>query len=638
MPPATWYGRRIQPPLTIQRRMEAARPPRPRRRPRPGTVDRPLDVRLVRVAALVVVPAVLALLFSISATGTLPRPTLEPIFDPGSAAAFAEQLSTEFPSRVPGTEGSGGAALWYSQTVASLGFRTEEDVWSEDLADLGRVELRNVVAVVPGRSEEAVVVVAHRDNAGAAELQGDNASGTAALIELARGFAPSGAAAPPQPQRTLVLVSTDAGAYGGAGARRFAASSEHADRALAVVVLDGIGRRGRPRIAISGDEPRSPARALVSTASARIAERVQVTPAIPSVLTQLVDLAIPFGSGEQAPFLARGIAAITITTEEPGDPEVPAGDTSGSLATERFGQLGRATEALLGSIDISVGSAFRTPDSLFLEGRAASGWAVRLTLVVAVVPFVLGVLDLLARSRRRELPFRPALRALRSRLVFWLYGGVLLALAGLTGILPTGADLALPTHTSVVEDVNVAGLILVGIALVSGWLAGRRHLVPARGATAEERLAGYAVALGWLGVLAVVIALVKPYALVFVLPSLYAWLWLPLHAKVRARGALYVLGLAGPVVTLVVLSAELGLGLVETPLYLAGLATVGYVSVGAVLLAVAWAAPAGQLAALAFGRYAPYAGGAEPPPPGLLRASAARLESVARSRRYARPR
>ncbi|WP_410966378.1 M28 family peptidase, partial [Salmonella sp. SAL4449] len=86
---------------------------------------------------------------------------------------------------------------------------------SEDLADLGTVELRNVFTVVPGRSEETIVVVAHRDNAGTGQPLGDNASGTAALIELARGFAPQEDAPDPLPDRTLVFLSTDAGSYGG---------------------------------------------------------------------------------------------------------------------------------------------------------------------------------------------------------------------------------------------------------------------------------------------------------------------------------------------------------------------------------------------------------------------------------------
>src|SRR5262249_37779503 len=161
--------------------------------------------RLVRVGFLVVVPAVLAFLFSISTTGTLPRSSLEPLFDGDSAATLARSLSVEYPSRVPGSEGADQATRWYEQTVRALGLTTEDDPWSGDLADLGTVRLRNVVTVVPGRSDEAIVVVAHRDNAGTARSFGDNASGTAALVELARGFAPLEAGPAPLPQRTLVL-------------------------------------------------------------------------------------------------------------------------------------------------------------------------------------------------------------------------------------------------------------------------------------------------------------------------------------------------------------------------------------------------------------------------------------------------
>jgi hypothetical protein len=82
---------------------------------------------------------------------------------------------------------------------------------------------------------------------------------------------------------------------------------------------------------------------------------------------------------------------------------------------------------------------------------------------------------------------------------------------------------------------------------------------------------------------------------------------------------LFVLGLAGPVLALLVLANQLGLSVIGAALYLVGLTTVGYVSLGAALLVLAWFASAAQVAALAFGRYAPYAGGATPPHRGLLR-------------------
>ena len=566
-----------------------------------------------------VIPALLALLFSVSTTGTLPRSSLEPLFDAENAATLARSLSVEYPSRVPGSEGARQAARWYAETVGALGRATEEDVWTEELADLGTVELHNVVTIVPGRSEETIVVVAHRDNAGTGQPLGDNASGTAALIELARGFAPQEIGPDPLPQRTLVFVSTDAGSYGGAGAERFAATSPLARSAIAAIVLDGLGGSGRPRLAIAGDEPVSPARALVRTAAARIEEQVGMSPSLPSVATQLVDLGVPFAGGEQGRFLGHEIAAVTLTTSEPSDPAIPAGDPAAVVGVRRLGQLGRATEALVSSLDASLGGAFRTPDSLFFADRAASGWTVRLTLVLAVVPFALGFVDLIVRGRRRRLPFKPALRALRTRLGVAVVGGLLVWLGALGGVFPTGASLPLSPFTDVLDNPPIGGVLALAAAFVLAWLLARRRLVSAEPPTPEERLAGLAVALAAVAVVAIVLAVAKPYALVFVLPSLYAWLLLPVERRLWHRVLLFSAGLVGPIAAIALLGDELGVSVAGAALYALGLVTVGYVSLASVVLALVWLAAAAQVGALAFGRYAPYAGGAEPPPPGALR-------------------
>ena len=616
--------------------MEAARPSERRQRARRGTVDRPLNARLVRVAAIVVAPAVLAILFSISATGTLPRPPLDPVFDGTAAGELATDLSTKHPSRVPGTPEADEAALWYAETLSTLGLSTEEDAWQADIPELGQVGLKNFVTVVPGQSAEAIVVVAHRDNAGVGRASGDNASGTAALIELARGYAPQNAEPAPLPRRTLVLVSTDAGAYGGAGVRRFAEASPHAASAIVAIVLDGIGGRGKPRLAVAGDDASSSSRVLAATAAARIAEEFGTEPALPSIATQLVDLGIPFAAGEQGALLGHGLAAVALTVEEPNDPEVPAGDPAGDpvtpIAIERLARLGRATEALIGSVDASARGSFQTHDSLFLDDRTASGWTVRLTLIVAVVPFFLGVLDLLVRSRRMTVPLKPAARALRTRFFFWLYAALVLWIGGVAGIFPTGESLPLPPYAELVESPPYSGLALLVIAVAAGWLVLRRHIAPPSDVSPEERLAGYSVALAGLGGVAIVVALVQPYMLLFLLPSLYAWLWLPLTARPHARIATFVAGLVAPALGLGLLAAELDLGPLDAALYALGLVTVGYVSSVTVALWLAWAAVAAQFAALAFGRYVPYMHGADPPRPGAVREVLARAAGYGRRR------
>jgi hypothetical protein len=322
-----------------------------------------------------------------------------------------------------------------------------------------------------------------------------------------------------------------------------------------------------------------------------------VEPTLPSIPTQLVGLGVPFALDEQGRFLAAGLSALTVTTGRGGSDPAPDVD--------RLGQLGRATEALVSSLD-GVAGAYRTPDSIFFADRAASGWTARLALVLAVVPFALGVVDLIVRGRRRRLPFAPAVRAQRTRLGIWAFGGLVVWIGALAGILPTGEPLPLAPYAALFEAPPIFGLLVLVAAFALGWLVLRRQLVPSTPAAPDERLAGFVVALVVLGAVAVGLAFLQPYALVFVLPSLYAWLWLPLEGRFPARAALFLAGLTGPVLGLALLGRELGLSPLDAVLYVLGLFTVGYLPLASALLGLAWAAAATQVGALTFGRYAPY--------------------------------
>src|SRR5262249_30182753 len=162
-----------------------------------------------------------------------------------------------------------------------------------------------------------------------------------------------------------VFLSTDAGAYGSLGAAHFAAHSPLARRAVALVSLDGIAGSVRPRIELSGLDGRSPPQALLRTASARIASETGRSPSLPRALTQLVSLGLPFGYGEQAPVLATRVPAIRISTAPDGG-VVPGGDELSDLDSERLGQLGRASETLLTSLDQTVELPTSTNGAMYL--------------------------------------------------------------------------------------------------------------------------------------------------------------------------------------------------------------------------------------------------------------------------------
>jgi Peptidase family M28 len=613
-----------------------------RRRSRPGSLERPVNGRLYRGTWLLVALPLLIVAFTVRKPPVLAAPSLPPTFDRGAAADLAageeDGLATLFPNRSPGSPGALGAARWFAEHLAPFGLEAETDAFEATIPGKGRVTLRNVQAVVPGRSPQTIVVMAHRDNAGEGAGLDDNASGTAALIELARSYtsARAGATGGVRPQHTILFLSTDAGAFGALGARHFAQTSPYAGRTVAVVNLDSLASPEPARVEIGGRAPQSPSPALLGTAAARITEQTGHAPGRTSWLGQLVDLAFPYSLYEQAPFLGEKISALTITTG--GDrPRTPSLERPDRLDTLRLGQLGRAAQSLLGSLDEGLELTQGTGGYVYVNQRLVRGWAIELAVFALFLPFAVTAVDLFARCRRRRIPVAPGLRSYRSRLFFWLWAGVLFELFALAGVWPGGTPPA-PVNpaTSAASHWPRLGLLAYIVLLGLTWLVARGRLIPRRPVTAEEEIAGQTAALLALGVVALLVVATNIYALIFVLPSLHAWLWLPQTRGQRGlvRLALLAAGFAGPLLLLGSFAFRYGLGL-DAPWYLAELTAIGYVPIVGVALFLAWIAGAAQLIAVAVGRYAPYPTAAERPPRGPLRNTVRTIVLGVRSRRQA---
>ena len=75
---------------------------------------------------------------------------------------------------------------------------------------------QNVVAIEPGASREAILLMAHHDAQSPGPSADDDGSGVGALIELARTLVGTTAG------KTVILASTDGSLAGSAGARRLA--------------------------------------------------------------------------------------------------------------------------------------------------------------------------------------------------------------------------------------------------------------------------------------------------------------------------------------------------------------------------------------------------------------------------------
>jgi Peptidase family M28 len=585
---------------------------------------------------LVAIPLLIAA-FAVKKAPTLPPPNLPPAFDTTAALDLTDELAGSIPNRKPGTPGARRAAGWVASKFELEGFTATRDRFTVDIPGMGPTKLENVVAIAPGRSPQAIVLMAHRDNTGVGPGANDNASGTGAMLELARMYASLGVSSGPtpssRPAHNVIFVSTDGGAYGALGAYRFATHSPYRHRVLAVVDVDAIAGKGTPAVQFVGDAPRSPPATLVQTAATRLKEQGPGEPRHPGAFGQIIDLGFPFNLYEQAPLVGRGISAVTLTTAG-NRPSSSVLDTPDRLKVRRLGQMGRATQLLLGSLDQGLELTAGSSSYVFLGSRFLPGWALQLVLIAMLVPFLTATVDLFAYCRRRRIRLIGSIRSYVRRLGFWAWVGLAFLFLTLVGAWPRGV--ALPPNLSTTAAGQWPAVGLVGLLLLAsvGWLISRERLLPRRPVRPEERLAGYTGALLALAVLSLLTAASNPFALIFILPSLHTWLWLP---QVRDRGpwvrlTLLAAGFVGPFLLIGSMAWRFGLGL-DAPWYLMELTAIGYVPLPAVAIFLAWLAVGGQLIALEVYRYAPYPTAAERAGRGPLRTGVRRLTDK-RQREY----
>src|SRR3954453_5764485 len=461
-----------------------------RRRVRRGSLARPISGRTYRGTWLFVAFPLLLAAFTVARPAALLRPALPAAFDRVGATQLAFDLASAAPDRSPDTAGATLGAQWFVDQLRPYGFVVRRNRFEADVAGKGRLPFENLVAVVPGRSPAAIMVVAHRDNTGEGSGANDNASGTAALIELARSYAsPAGASTTPStsrrvtPAHTLVFLSTDGGALGGIGAAHFAKHSPLARDVAAVGDLAAIAGHGPARLEFAGDESQFPSSILLATAAARVLEQGGEPTRRPSALRQLLDLAFPFTAYEQAPFLGRGISALTLTSA--GDrPPSEVGDTPGFLQTPksraRLGQIGRSAQQVLASLDAGLESTQGTTTYLWFGARIVRGWAVEIVLAAALLPFLVAVIDLFAFLSRRRVRLLPAIRSLRSRVLFWLFVALLFELFGFVGGWPHSSLRAPALTGGAGTDWPVVGLLILAGISTGAWLVSGEPPVPGR--------------------------------------------------------------------------------------------------------------------------------------------------------------
>ena len=596
--------------------------PPERRRPRKGSLERPVSGRIYRAAWLCVAVPLLVAAFSVGQPVALQQPRLPPSFDRTTAVQFTTELARDFPDRRPGTSGAEGATDWVEARFRDYKFTVERQEFDADVPGLGTQHFVNLIATAPPtsatnvpRSQEVIAIVAHRDNIGGSPGADYNASSTGALLELARD---TGSAAL---SHTIVLVSTDGDVFGSLGSTEFARNWPNRDRLAAVIDLDAIGGQGAPHLHFTGDTPRTPVSTLLATAEASVQEQAQTTPLRPNALSQLIDLAFPFSLYGQSPFIAQGTPAVTLSTAGARPPKA-AGDTIVALDQEHLDQLGRSAQTLLSSLDSAADVASGTESYVWTGTRLIRGWTIEFVLLGCLLPFLAATVDLFARCRRRHIALRPALRSLASRMGLWAWVGVLFLFFSVTGIFPKGDPRPIAPSSQVAQDWPVVALGVFAGLVALGWLVTRPRLVPTGPVSRTDELGGHLAAMLGLGLVALVVAAQNPFALIFILPSLHAWLWLP-HASERGRPAalgVYAIGFVGPLLLLGSFAFRYEFGF-DALWYVVALTSVGFVPVALVFSLLAWGAAAAQVGAVAARRYAPYPSADERPRRGPIRES-----------------
>lgn len=275
---------------------------------------------------------------AVEACATVARPARHAGVDNGSQANarslradIAYLASDRLEGRGTGTPGNDSAAAYIARRFAALGLTAlapdfeqsfvARPVLAHTVAPIS-VRTQNVVALLPGSDSalrgQYVVVGAHFDHLGrstdgaldperkTAVRRGadDNASGTAAVLELARLFA-----AHPT-RRSLVFVTFSGEEMGLLGSEYFVANSPlPLDSAVAMVNFDMVGRLREDKLIVYGIATATELSALLDSANNAATARGWRAP------LRITALGDGYGPSDHSSFYARNIPVLHFFTD-----------------------------------------------------------------------------------------------------------------------------------------------------------------------------------------------------------------------------------------------------------------------------------------------------------------------------------
>jgi hypothetical protein len=499
-----------------------------------------LNVRLYRTCWLVAGVALVVALLTLQTPEPGPEPALPSAIDGPATLVLAGELAGIAPERTAGSGPDLAAARWVQDQLAQVPGDARVQVQDLEARDDGeRVQMRNVYLAVPGqagRVRGGIVVIAPRDTP-AGVRAGETA--TAVLLRLAN------ASATTRHTRPHLFVSTDGSTIGNAGVRWFLERFS-AFPITAAIVLDAPGEANGDRVHVwtagRTDQQALGLGHIAERAVERAGGRVDGEP---SIMSQLLRLAVPQTFGDQGAVIAEDLPAITLSAR--GESPLRPGREP---TEERLALVANAANNLLGALDGAT-TVPAADGTLAFAGKFLRPTVARLALLLLALPVLVATLDIVARRRRQGVPLGDGLRAVGVRAIPIGVAVLTAHLLALGGLLP-GAAAGAPPLPSEARFGALAGLAIAisAGAGVLAWAACRRRARRIGAPAAAESAAALAV----IAALLVALWILSPFALILAVPAAHAALLAPDANRPWHLPALAALALL-PVVLLAVHTA-----------------------------------------------------------------------------------
>jgi hypothetical protein len=475
-----------------------------------------IDLRLYRYALLAVpVVAVIAMFSLRDVPGTLSAGIPPDAFDPASAVPLAKELATAAPNPTPGSAADEKLAEQVKGHFAAIDDASVSEQTFNGSFNGHDVELRNLIATLPGDSNRQIALIAPRDVARGSGATTSTAA-TAALLEIAEAF--SGTAH----QKTLVFVSADGSSIGALGAKRFIrdySDSSLLDAAI-VVSQPALADPTAPFVIPWSTGPQSAAAQLAETANSTVSKELATPAGDEGPLDDLFRLALPAGLGDQAPLIEAGLPGVRLSAD--GElPVDPGRDIPESFDNDTFDRFGRAALSLILALDASPGAVEHGPDGYIgVTGNLLPGWTVALLALSLLVPVGLAAGSGLVSAARSPI------EAVRG--IVWTLLRALPFLGALMAILVTSLIGLMPSpefpFDPRIEDLGAGGMISVIIAVLL-YCAIAFFLRPLRPPPARAVATASPAALLVVCVAALGIWAINPYLALVVSVGLQAWVF-----------------------------------------------------------------------------------------------------------------